>query len=255
MNFVHVHASGRFDRSPESLKTQIESFIKEHDASIITLTELDPWARGDVVETFEGYGFHRRGKNTPFSNDTAIMWKKSDWKAVYNQAIKTTNTGWIRRGKLIPGQFAGLVILESVATKQRILVSVSHTPAHVQHGSKWYAKSQIVTTWFASVRGWRNKRNRLYKKYKCEGMFICADWNVDLKNKFFRSVVKSLQPGMKFVWDLSHLPEAGTLGKRLIDFTLFRGKSLFIVKRPQILTHTDASDHTPYKETFRLAGR
>lgn len=255
-DFIHIHASGRFSKSPESLKESLDSF-KDLKASIITGTEAyRAENRAQTVEEWAkaaGWGSNTSPKGHPFSDETYLAWDETVWKKVYAERHVTVSGKDLFRmggGAIVTAQYATLVVLESLATGQRVLFGVTHTPSGVNGGDTWRDKTPgRHVTWIRSVHGMSRRANALAKKYKCTAQVLAADWNVNLNRPHWRTILKVMCPQRT----LANL-KGNTHGGSRIDGTLLKGK--IESKKSRVLTTDkagmDASDHHPYIETLVL---
>lgn len=251
-DFVHIHASGYHHGDADTFREDLLRYKNENHVSILTGTECEYEYKKEIVrEVFEDFG--KFAGSITYSDDTFIVWDKSQWKEVFREAQKVTNIRWTNtEGKLRDPQYAKIVVLEHVQTKLRMLVSVIHAPSSVQEGNGFKKNSVRVAAWIDGTRNWKKRRNKLYRQYKCQAMLISADWNVDFKKPLLRAAVKAVQPRMSFTLKVDDIPRAGTHGGgRLIDFSMIRGL-LRVRKSPMILPKTKASDHAAYIEHLRL---
>jgi hypothetical protein len=250
----HLHYSGWFGSSESEVHSAYESLIDRYTPDIVTGTECDYQSHKTALAGFADVYNMRVGSET-YADDTIIMWKKEKWKLVHFEAYQVTKIAYVNeKGRLRDPAWAKIVVLEHIKTGKRVLVSVLHAPSSVQKGAGFKVNSTRVRAWHSGVRGWRKRRNAIYRKFKCDAMLACADWNADWKSKTIRAIIQALHPSMKFVLDSKHIPGSGTLGNRLIDFTLIRG-SLRVMKRPTILAKFKASDHRPYWEVLAFTDK
>lgn len=235
--FKHNHLSTRYDRSVESLERVLRSYIKD-GADIITLTEVDSEKREKVIRSFEGWGSITGDKTG--RDDCAVMWKQSEWEVIHAETFNVA--------KYMAGNIgAAVAVLQHKHLRYRIVVSVVHLPSSVEGEAR--VMGGRADEWFLARRNWVRRVKKLKRAYKADAMAIIADWNIDLKKRWVKVLIKSLHPRWKFVWNLSDLPAGGTHGKRIIDFTLIKGK-IRVVKRPKIHRTTAASDHRGYDEVL-----
>lgn len=250
-NFVHIHASGYHSADEEQFTEDLYSYFKDHKASIVTGTELEYQYKKEVVRSLPERAGIFAGSQT-YSDDTYIVWDKTEWKEIYRETYQTTSIQWVNvSGKLRDPQYAKIVVLNHLSTGRNVLVSVLHAPSSVDAGNGLKNDGKRVAAWIDGTRNWKKRRNKISRKYKCTAMLIAADWNVDFKKAPLRAVVKAVQPKMRFTLDPTRIPDGGTHGNRLIDFSMIRGM-IRVVHKPVILPKTIASDHRAYKETLRI---
>ena len=254
--FKHVHASGRYARTPKTLTASLDHF-KALGASVITGTEADDPARNHAVRRWaraNGWGVQSRTQGTPFPNDAYVVWDKTVWSLVHKEHFKTTNRTWLGGADgtvTVPGQYAAYAVLEHVATKNRVVFSSTHTPSAVQSGPRWSVNARAVASWNGSLRGWQLRTNALQDQYAAKASVISADWNVDLHNPFFRGVLKAAFPGRRLCWT-GRMPAKGTFSNGdLIDASLLNGNlrvAAIDVLRDRVTVAS--SDHRAFIETL-----
>ncbi|MBB3041233.1 hypothetical protein [Nocardioides soli] len=221
-----VHLSGRYDRSPESLREQLEAAARRAD--VITVTEVDRPQRGDVLRGLAGFRLLRRGNGQ--RGESAILVRTAVWEVVAWDAVMLVKDLDGQRG----GQVAPIALLRHRATGCTLLVSTTHTSAGVEAG--WAASARArehrdaVAVWRHTVLAWR-------RRYRPDGELVVADWNLDALRPWVRAWIRSAWPGLTLP---KRLPKKGTHGRRLIDWCLTRR-----IHRPRIrvMALTPASDH------------
>lgn len=236
-----AHLSGRFDRDPDDLRDELERV--ERWADIITLTEVDRNARGDVLERFareHGFQLLRRGNGT--KGESAILVHTSVWRVRRWAAVMLAGDLDGMRG----GQVAVLALLEHVETRATLLVSTTHTSSGVEgdwaRGRRATEHRTAVQTWRRVVREWR-------RKHRPDAELIVADWNLDAHKPWVRAWIRSAWPGLLLP---RQLPKQGSHGGRLIDWCLTRR-----IRRVQLIVMrlTDASDHRGVRITGTIRPR
>jgi hypothetical protein len=140
---------------------------------------------------------------------------------------------------------AAVAVLKHKHSNNKIVVSVVHLPSSVEGQGR--VEGGRRDEWYEARRNWVRRVKQLRRKYDADAMMIIADWNIDLKRAWVRTLIKSLFPTWRWVWN--EFPNIGTHGNRLIDFTLIKGK-LRIAKKPKIHRITGASDHRGYEEVL-----
>jgi len=235
--FKHTHLSTRYDRSVEVLRKVVSGYTETAD--IITLTEVDSERREKALR-FDKWGVVTGDKTG--RDDCGILWDESVWWSRHEETFNVTpymagNVG------------AAVAILEHKATGKRVLFSVIHLPSSVEGNGRVAGGRR--DEWYDAVNAWRKKCKALARKYKTRRMVLVADWNLNLKARWVRTVVRGLFPLWKFTWDVSKLPAGGTHGSRLIDFTITKGR-IKVARRPRIHRSHPVSDHRGYDEVLEL---
>lgn len=241
--FVHLHSSGRYDRSPESLGRAVARYIK--DADLVTFTEVEYENREKVLRKVVGWGC-ATGDISP-RNDAGIIWDNSVWRLIAegNEVIADVAAAG---QKPVSATWA---VLEHKPSTKTVIVIALHAPSDVE-GGNGLKRTQRVTAWWSVANGVRKLWKKISGEYSTDGILVAADWNVNLKKLWVRTLFKTTYPSFALVWSGKHFPKDGTHHSRIIDFTLVRGA----VKRlhnPKVYRDDDSSDHQPYIETLQLA--
>lgn len=204
-------------------------------ASIITLTEVDSEKREKVLRQFPGWGVTVGDKTG--RDDCAVMWNKSEWTVLFATTYRVA--------KYMAGNIgAALAVLEHQSTGQVILVSTVHLPSAVEGNGR--VSGGRADEWYTARKNWVRTVKRVGKRYGVKKFLLVADWNLDLKKRWVRVLIKSQFPTWKWAW--KKFPKVGTHGNRLIDFSLIKG--LKVVRTPVIHKITGASDHRGYHEVL-----
>lgn len=242
----HIHSSGRFDRSPESLRRATKSYI-EKGANLITFTEIHRGERADALK-FEGFRLvWVKSPTNRGADDPAVLVKDSDFIVVGAWA-KQLSRHEQRRGPGGPPPPSALtVLLRDRRTKKLFMVSVAHLPSNVE--GSWFKREVYwrVFVWRDCVKTWRSflakKRNQYTNK-----VIVIADWNLNFKRRAIRLVVKRYWPGLSLTWR-GPWPSGGTHFKRIIDGTM---TNLDIEEYARLLEDDGSSDHRPYLDEMSL---
>lgn len=219
----HVHASGRFDRSPASLLRATLTYLRRPRSprkNLITYTEVVGPRRTYLRRMLPHWKvLGRKGDAT-----MAV----ARWRWVVEEVSYLHGTDQIRR----PVWFL-IVDLRRRRTGERVTVVAGHLPAH--HDRPNYLK------------GWSECMRALSALWKdrTQPLVIAADWNKDWRQEETRRQFRKVFPGCNCTWD-GHLPENGTHGRRLIDFTI----TDLPVKRRHLYAANSSSDHTAYAEVL-----
>jgi hypothetical protein len=162
------------------------------------------------------------------------------------------------------------VFLKHTETGHKLMVSVTHMPAHVEGAggwrtteNKWQARKNAymssMTNWSTHVRG-------LELKHKPDSIMVVADWNLNLKETWVRDYMRNAW-GTQYKQAWQRYPtEGGSMsggavaplgapgksqGDRIIDGTLYKG--LKVDHEPNLMARVSSSDHRPYTEGFAMA--
>lgn len=244
--FRHTHTSSRFSRSAASLLNALRKYDR---SALITVTEVSAERREKAIRQFaeeEGYGFILGDKSG--MDDTSILWDETRFKVLkaWTELLKGGRYSPLNNGRLTNTGVSFALLLDLV-TNRTILVTVCHLPASVEGGGR-FKRGTRRTAWLQVRKAWGARRNYWAKHYNAQAVIQCADWNVNIRLRFFRAFFKSVQPTMRLVINRKTLKtRKGTLGNRIIDFTFIRGR-IKVTKAAWTLPHDESSDHTAYAE-------
>lgn len=241
----HEHTSSRFSRTPASLEKTLDRLMAHSD--VVTVTEVGKKSRAAAVKE---KGWTRIRFDGGAKGESAIAVRTSVWKVLYSKPLFLTTQKWKGpNGGNMPNQYAPTAVIQNRVTGVKVLVSVSHMPSHVEYGNGWRpGVPERVKAYKTAVKNWNAKLKVLTKRYNPDVRMITADWNLDLKKKWVRQKLRAWFPGLRPI-PTSPYPSRGTLGKRLIDFTLASG-----AKRDgkvYVYPSTASSDHRPFRERLK----
>lgn len=243
--FNHIHASGRYDRTPKSLAAAVEGYISK--SSLITLTEVSAERREQALRNLcAEHNWSVVTGDKGGMDDSGIMWDNAVFKKVAGGTHILSGYTYDAKGGGVC--YAAWAVL-SLANGKRLLVLVAHQASGVENSGTLGGAIQRVRKWRKDTRALKLLWNRLASKYDVDAISVSCDWNVNIKRFFFRQLFKRKYPGMTRVphkpW-----PARGTLGSRLIDFTFVRGS--IHAGDLRVMPLNDSSDHKPYIETFTI---
>lgn len=235
----HVHSSSRFDRTPVSLLRAAKWYIQMAD--LVTFTEVANNARVRALRHLPGWGFAQ--VEAPGQDECALLYLKVKWRLV-SVETRRLSEGEIARGVI----YALVVVLEHRRTKQLVVVSVAHLPAHVEGNFRDFnpqvpVYKECLTELAHMVTDWR--ANQHY-----DGILIVADWNLSWRLEWVRDLIHGVLPGLRCTWGADRLPPkgVGTHGPRPIDYTL----TDLLVLKAAVTKDDPSSDHRPYREVLLL---
>jgi len=265
-SFRHIHCSSRFDRSPESLDFDIQVWMES--CSLLTLTEVTNNSRAQQMRA-TGWTYYNSSKGNDADN-CGIAWRNDTWKRKTGTVLRLSSNTFDRvNGRHNLYIWAATVVLVHKDSGHKVLVSVSHPPAHVEGpggfktvGEGWAARKRAYLT---ALTNWHSHVADMERKQHVDATLIIADWNVNLKAQWFRDLLKQ-KWGKQYIIAWKDMPTSGgalaggpnapddSPGKghhdRIIDGTLYRG--LKIANGPNLMPRVRSSDHRPYNETFRF---
>lgn len=259
--FTHIHSSSRYDRPAADLERALDGYMAH--SSLVTLTEVASGQRRATLAE-SGWGYYCASQPGTNSDDCAICWQKSVWTNQQNW-VKKLYGSWHGLTQVLNGLWSCSSLLKHNASGQKLLVSVCHMPAHVegyysnQHwrhadgpraNEFWRERKVAYTT---SMGVWSTHVKDLSRKKKPDAILISADWNVNLKDDWFRAFVNQHwgSLGMRLGW--KHFPSAGGSmgGDRIIDGSFYSGLT---TDGARLMPPNPSSDHRPYTETYTLTG-
>lgn len=252
-HFTHIHCSSRFDRSAESLETDLDDWMSK--SGLITVTEVNNDNRAARLRE-KGWSYFNSKLNQG-QDDVGIAWSKDEWAQRTGSTKKLSHTTF-QRGTRPVYVYAATVVLRRTDSGHKLLVSVSHMPAHVEGSGdfatiddQWRARKKAYLDGLTSWSTWVKDQER---KHNTDGSLIVADWNINLKDQWFRSLLND-HWGDQYDQAWKNFPTAGGSlgGERIIDGSLFR--DLIVTGEPDLMDRVRSSDHRPYKESFRFLGK
>jgi hypothetical protein len=265
--FHHIHCSSRFDRSAASLEADLDDWMDQ--SSLITLTEITNDNRAATMAE-KGWAYYNAKKSRDADN-TGICWRTDTWKRKNGLVLRLSSNTFDRlNGRQNLYIWAATVVLVHKSSGHKLLVSVSHPPAHIEGvggfrttGEGWAARKNAYLT---ALTNWHTHVADMERKQHVDATLIVADWNVNLKDQWFRDLLKQ-RWGKQYIIAWRKMPTAGgslhggptapagSPGKgyhdRIIDGTLYRGVKL--TDGPNLMSRVVSSDHRPYNETFRFS--
>lgn len=233
----HLHSSGKNDRALSKVQEALQEYAEVAD--LITLTEQQRRSKADLSMP----GWEVTKKAGPGDGDPAVLTDRRVWKVVRVWIDKLSDREQRRGPGGPPPPHALTVLLEHRKNGKRLLVSVVHLPSHVQ--GDWRENAYRVRLWRECVKEWKRKVNRRRRIFKAKVMFI-ADWNLDIKKRWVRAVLKFYFPALRLTWR-KPFPGRGTHHRRIIDATM---TNLRVKKKAKLFRDDDSSDHRPYEETL-----
>lgn len=253
--FTHIHCSSRFDRSVASLETALDQWMA--DSTLITLTEVATGNRAQALRE-KGWGYYNATQQGGRADDAAVCWRKDTWREQQHWIRKLTGR-YRSVYQYLSGIWTSTVLLKHTGSGHTLLVSVSHLPSGVEglggrHWSQadefWRARKEAYQS---SMKHWSTHVRSLVRSKRPDAVMVVADWNIDLKDQWFRAYLhEHWGPlGLKHAWQ--DFPTAGGSlgGNRIIDGTLYSGLS---TEGAHLLPRSASSDHRPYRESFTLVG-
>lgn len=264
--FVHIHCSSRFDRSAASLESDLDHWMA--DSSLVTLTEISSNMRAATMRE-KGWGYFN-AKKSDGQDECGIAWKLDTWHQTHHVTCRLNNDAYYRLdGRPADPVVSSTVNLKRVDTGHRLMVSVTHMPAHVEGFGGWrtteYKWQARKNAYLSSLKNWGVHIADLERKHSPDMVMVVADWNLNLKQDWVRDLIRN-NFGENFKQAWKRFPTSGgslsggpiaPLGApgvdyadRIIDGTIFHGGKAWF--EPNLLARVNSSDHRPYKEGFEF---
>ena len=254
--FTHIHSSSRYSRSGASLEAALDGWMA--NSSLITLTEVTGLPSRFMALREKGWdSFH--ATNGARTDDAGICWRKSAWRGQQTWVRKLT--GRFRMGgtnaNFLSGCWSSTVLLKHVRSGHTLLVSVTHFPSGVagHGGQRWKQADRFwrdrKASYQETMSTWSGHIHDLVRRKKPDAVLIVADWNLDLKDQWFRDYLNQHwgDLGMRCAW--KHFPTTGGSmgGNKIIDGSYYSGMR---TDGAVMLPRSASSDHRPYKEVYDL---
>src|SRR5262245_50289516 len=190
-----------------------------------------------------GWGTYAPHQDT----DCAVMWRQERWALASESTHKLTDKTWVVSGKT-HRLVACKVVLDALDGSGRIWLSVAHFPSSVQGKGGFSSEyPDRVAAWKAGLVGLADWKKNQHDKWHPTWMGMCADWNLDFKQKWCRQYVKDEFPSMHCTWS-KPFPNGGTHGSRLIDAVWCGGTTT----KCALLPDDNSSDHRPWWHITRM---
>jgi hypothetical protein len=237
MPIVAEHSSGRFDVTPEALRAALTKQLTD-GPDFLSLTEMGAEARARVLHDFPAYAV-ARAKGRDGDDECALLVKRDHYKILSERAVKLSKLPVPRRKGLF--DHALVVELESLLTGSFQTRIVVHRPSAVEgrvgirsggQGACYRDGTEGLKKLIASVEG---------------RLVVTGDWNLSLRRRWVQRYFNRHYPGFDRTWTPATLPEKGTRGGRVIDFSLVRG---YRVTSAEVIRQFKASDHRAFRETL-----
>lgn len=266
-SFTHIHCSSRFDRSATDLESDEDDWRQR--ASVITLTEVGNESHGRTLAE-KGWGFYN-AKGGHDRDECAICWDRSVWGGTH-QYVRRLNVQPLQGPR--PWIWSCSVALKRKETGHRLLVLVTHAPAHLDtfNWDSYPHKDERTQAYWRyrknvyqhSMTAWSKLIKDQTNKLRPDGVLVAADWNINLKEDWARHYLRDTFDPLQMAWvrfpteggSMSGGPVAplGAPGKgkgdRIIDGSLYAGLSVDV--DPNLMARVRSSDHRPYLEGFRF---
>jgi hypothetical protein len=237
MPIVAEHSSGRFSVTPGDLKAALGRQLAD-GPDFLSLTEMGAEDRARVLNDFPEYAV-ARVKGSGGVDECAMLVKRDHYKILSERAVKLSRLPVPRRRGLF--DHALVVELESLRTgsfQTRIIV---HRPSAVE-GRFGIRSGGQGACYRDGTEGLKDLVRTIDGR-----LTLTGDWNLSLRRRWVQRYFNRHFPGFARTWTPALLPERGTHGGRVIDFSLVRG---YRVASAEIIRQFGASDHRAFRETL-----
>ncbi|WP_155992090.1 hypothetical protein [Nocardioides sp. URHA0032] len=235
--FVHIHASGRFDATPAEARAAWDDFRSTRGVKLITATEYGS-GKFDGALKADGWDYFRG------SGECVVAWATDTFEPAWRGAGYATRIGtrFFRGGNHDARTPLTSMPLRHIVTGRIAMVRVPHTPAHIQAGDGFRKTTTRVLeqgrAWVTSLAGMGRRSRRFRADHKNAAEIICGDFNVDVHRAHWRGVV-SAALGLHCA---TPIPDGGDLGKRLVSWFFYRGLG---VATTGVMRPVKGFDHKP----------
>ena len=236
MPITAEHSSGLHSVEPVALRVALTRQLTDKP-EFLSLTEMMSEARAAVLQAFPDYAL-ARVKGPDGADECVLLVKLTRYRVVSIRAVKLSERPIPRRS----GKFdhALVVVLKSLRTGSVHTRIVVHRPSGVEgrfgirrnaQGACYRDGTAGLVKLLASIDG---------------RVAVTGDWNLSLRRRWVRRYLARHFPEFTPTWHPGNLPELGTHGGRIIDYSLLRGYS---VSAAEVVPHFGASDHRAIRET------
>jgi len=241
MPIVAEHSSGRFSVTPGDLKAGLTKQLAD-GPDFLSLTEMGAEDRARVLNDFPAYAV-ARVKGSKGVDECALLVKRDHYKILSERAVKLSEFPVPRRRGLF--DHALVVELESLRTGSFQTKIVVHRPSAVE-GRVGIRRGGQGTCYRDGTEGLKDLIRPIDGR-----LTITGDWNLSLRRRWVRGYFAKHFPGFTLTWAPGKLPDLGTRGGRVIDFSLLRGYS---VSSARVIGQFGTSDHRAFRETLEKIG-
>lgn len=250
-HFTHIHCSSRFDRSPASLEYDLDNWMQH--SSVITLTEVVNNNRAARIAEKGWSYYNAKDDQGRDADNCAVAWRTDIWKRRIGKVLRLSNNTFDRVYGLQNLYIWASTVVLTHDSGHRLLVSVSHPPAHIEGpngfktaGEGWAARKKAYLT---ALTNWSTHVEDISRKQQVDGRLIVADWNLNLKDKWVRDMLKQ-HWGAEYHLGWKHFPTEGSRDSaRIIDGSLYWNMS---TDGAELMPRVRSSDHRPFRETFTM---
>lgn len=221
------HLASRWDRSPESLRSDVERSIRQ-GANVISVTEV---ADGKRWRALQVDGWTTCQRRDPWQAGESAILVDDDFGDVLTW--RTEQIG----PDLGPGNavYAVVAVIKIHATGETLLYAEAHLPSSVE--AKW--KTRRGAEFRKIVRNYKRLVREVRREWKPDAECVWADWNLNLNLAWVRAWARSTWARRKTLGK-AKTPGRGSHGNRLIDWPITHGLRC---RKLTVLPMTAGSDH------------
>lgn len=246
--FTFVQSSQWLPASPQVLEQGTDSVLHKNP-DIVAFTEIYTKERSARLAE-HGFGSQQKP-----GTDPGIDWLKANWKSLHAETVQVSSLTYysvLQKHETRP-MAAAFVVLENQESGHRLLTIANHFPPHVEgHGGPGgIFDPSMAPRWHAtidSIKGIQAHRRLLRKEYDIDALILTADWNLNIMRGDVRAWVHTQFPYLEPNFKPSY-KGAGTLDKRVVDFSVVHG--LEVVGDPKV-NHIVSSDHRTVTTKLRF---
>ena len=232
-----VLSASQHNRSPASLADASKKYTRL--ASLVLYTEVEHRKRKAALKAAAPFGWNTLVGQHGNGDDCAMQYDRERIAILHYERILLTRKKVKPNGAPIYGL---VVVCFDRQAEKRFVLGLAHFPSSVEKYAtrKFKTKALRARAWMECFRKLRKRVNKLKRKHRAEGALLTGDFNLNEKRPAVRLFRNSIAPRYKSAW--KRYPYFGTLGKRLIDWVLFKGK---IYCTAEVIKNDNSSDHRP----------
>lgn len=242
MTITAEHSSGLHSVEPAALKAALTKQLAD-EPDFLSLTEMMSEARAAVLDDFPAYAV-ARARGAEGQDECAALLKRSTLPDFTFDAVRLSELPIPRRS----GKFCDALVIKVDDSA----IGPAHTRiiVHLPSGVEDDLRDGAGGVEGAQARVYRDAIEGLKRLVASIAgpVVITGDWNLDLRKAWVREYLKRHFPEFVPTWGAGDLPELGTHGARVIDFSLVRG---FSVTAAHVVPDFGASDHRAIRETHK----
>lgn len=233
--FVHLHSSGRYDRSWRRWWRDLGRLIRALGVSVITATETRNRHRALLRP-----GWRRRS-----AGDAAVGWRTRRWRYVAHLAVRVApDAGYFKPS------IAMLVVLHDRRHDVRWIHGAWHAPV-IKDGPEQARDEVAGRAVYAAAVDIHDAILDLIAEHDVDAVNLGGDWNERLTNPADRQMLRGLFPSLHVAVPRNYRgPGTGESRISVIDGSLVSAR--VEVDDWRVLPRIASSDHSPVAQTLSL---